>query len=277
MIAARVGRRTAAQHVIARIRTSPSVRLAGVAAIGLAIVLTVLQVAGLLVNPEALARLVALDFAMYLDHTQRALGGGSFYLDRQLHGPYPIVTGDSYYPPTTMLLFAPFLVLPALLWWIIPLAIIAAVVVYWRPSLWGLLVIAWSVWWWRSVQIVVLGNPSMWIAAAVAVGTVVRWPLALVILKPTLLPVAALGSHRRSFWLALGVIAVVSLPFGRQWVDYAHAALDSSVQWSYSLNDLPIVLIGVVAWLSSKRRQPLGSSVGRYIDAAMLTGAQTPA
>lgn len=250
-------RRTAALNVIAQIGTSPSVRLACVFAIGLAIVLTALQVTGLFVNPEALSRLVALDFAMYLDHTERALSGGSFYLDRQLHGHYSILTGDSYYPPTTMLLFAPFLVLPGLLWWIIPLGIIAAVVVYWRPSPWGLLVIAWSIWWWRSVQIVVLGNPSMWIAAAVAAGTVIRWPLALVILKPTLLPVAALGSSRRSFWLALGVIAVLSLPFGRQWVDYAHAALDSSVQWSYSLNDLPIVLIGVVAWLSSKRRQPL--------------------
>ncbi|HEY6569357.1 MAG TPA: hypothetical protein VIZ22_03660 [Candidatus Limnocylindrales bacterium] len=247
-----------AGNAVARARTSPSMRLAGVAVIGLALALTVLQVAGLLVNPEALARLVALDFTMYLDHTERALAGGSFYLDRQLHGHYPILTGDSYYPPTTMLLFAPFLVLPALLWWILPLGIIAAVVVYWRPSLWGLVAIAGCVWWWRSVQIVVLGNPSMWVAAAVAAGTVIRWPLALVILKPTLLPVAALGSDRRSFWLALGIIAMVSVPFGRQWVDYAHAALDSSVQWSYSLNDVPIVLIGVIAWLASTRRPPLG-------------------
>ncbi len=267
------GWRMATHKLVAQLRTSPSMRLAGVAAIGLAIALTVLQVAGLLVNPEALGRLVALDFSMYLDHTARALAGGSFYLDRQLHGHYPIVTGDSYYPPTTMLLFAPFLVLPALLWWVIPLSIIAAVVIYWRPSLWGLLVIAWCVWWWRSVQIVVLGNPSMWVAAAVAAGTVVRWPLALVILKPTLLPVAAMGYDRRTFWLALGVIALVSLPFGRQWVDYAHAALDSSVQWSYSLNDVPIVLIGLVAWLASKRRQPLSGRVSRYIDAAIPTGA----
>lgn len=238
-------------------RTSPSLRIVGAASIGLAIVLTILQVIGLLLNPEALSRLVALDFTMYLDHTRRALEGGSFYLDRQLHGHYSIVTGDSYYPPTTMLLFAPFLVLPALLWWIVPLAIIAAVVVHWRPSLWGLVAIAWCVWWWRSVQIVALGNPSMWLAAAVAAGTVVGWPYALVILKPTLLPIAALGAGRRSFWLALAVIALLSLPFGRQWLDYAHAALDSSVQWSYSLNDVPIVLIGVIAWLASPRRPPL--------------------
>ena len=232
-------------------------RLAGAVAVVLAIALTALQVVGLLVNPDALSRLVALDFAMYLDHTQRAIEGGSFYLDRQLHGHYSILTGDSYYPPTTMLLFAPFLVLPALLWWIIPLAIIAAVVIYWRPNLWGIVVIAWFAWWWRSVQIVVLGNPSMWIAAAIAAGTVVRWPLALVILKPTLLPVTALGLRGRSFWLALGVIGIVSLPFGRQWIDFAHAAIDSSVQWSYSLNDVPIVLIGVIAWLASPRREPL--------------------
>ena len=232
-------------------------RLAGAAAVALATALTALQVAGLLVNPDALSRLVALDFAMYLDHTQRAIEGGSFYLDRQLNGHYPILTGDSYYPPTAMLLFAPFLVLPALLWWVIPLATIAAVVIYWRPNLWGIVVIAWFVWWWRSVQIVVLGNPSMWIAAAIAAGTVVRWPLALVILKPTFLPLTVLGSHRRSFWLALGVIGMVSLPFGRQWVDYTRATLDSSVQWSYSLNDVPFVLIGVIAWLASKRRAPL--------------------
>jgi hypothetical protein len=226
-------------------------------AIALAIALTVAQVVGLLLNPEPLSRLVALDFGMYLDHTSRALAGGSFYLDRQLHGHYSIVTGDSYYPPTTILLFAPFLVLPALLWWIIPLAVIAAVVVYWRPGVWGLVAIAWCIWWWRSVQIVVLGNPSMWIAAAVAVGTIMRWPYALVVLKPPLLPIAALGADRRSFWVALAVIAALSLPFGRQWVDYAHAAFDSSVQWTYSLNDVPIVLIGVIAWLASRRRAPL--------------------
>ena len=57
------------------------------------------------------------DLTLYLGATQRFLGGGTFYLERQLHGPYNGQPGDLFYPPPAVLLFAPFEVLPMILWW----------------------------------------------------------------------------------------------------------------------------------------------------------------
>jgi hypothetical protein len=246
-------------QVSTRAARSPTVRFAGRMTLAVGVFLLACQLIALAVHPAELARIAGLDFSIYLDHTRRALEGGSFYLDRQLHGPYSIELGDSYYPPPTILLFAPFLVLPAIAWWIVPIAVVVAVVAYWRPGPWGLAAIVWSMWWWRSTQIVILGNPSMWIAAAVAAGTLARWPLALIVLKPTLLPFVALGVGGRGFWISLGVLALLSLPFALMWTDYARAAMDSSIRWSYSLNDIPLVLIGVTAWLGSRWRPPIRS------------------
>jgi hypothetical protein len=77
-------------------------------------------------RPEALG----VDFHQYLAHTQRWLDGGSLYLERQLQGPYEIQAGDSLYPPPILYLTVPFaLGVPQLLWWAIPLTIIAAIAV----------------------------------------------------------------------------------------------------------------------------------------------------
>src|SRR5690348_5487772 len=70
------------------------------------------------------------DMNLYLDAARHWLGGGSFYLDRQLAGPYEITGGDVLYPPVALALFVPFTVLPAVLWFAIPLAIVGWTVVW---------------------------------------------------------------------------------------------------------------------------------------------------
>ena len=42
----------------------------------------------------------AVDFDTYHAATERILAGQSWFLDRQLHGPYDLMLGDVLYPPT---------------------------------------------------------------------------------------------------------------------------------------------------------------------------------
>lgn len=67
------------------------------------------------------ALVIGLDRATYSDGAQRWLNGGSFYLDRQLHGPYEIHMGDVLYPPTLPWLLIALSFLPALVWWAVPI------------------------------------------------------------------------------------------------------------------------------------------------------------
>ena len=81
---------------------------------------------------------LAIDYRQYMAATSTWLDGGSFYQPWQLAGPY-VITRDELrldlipvlYPPTSLLLFVPFAAVPALtpLWWIVPIAIVSAVVV----------------------------------------------------------------------------------------------------------------------------------------------------
>ena len=98
------------------------------------------------------------------------------------------------------------------------------------------------------------GNPSMWIAAFAAAGTVAGWPYVLVLLKPSLAPLALPGIRRRSWWIAGLALAAISLPFGSMWLDYVTAIRNADEGVLYSLRDVPIVLIPIVAWWGGSRR-----------------------
>jgi hypothetical protein len=120
------------------------------------------------------------DYALYIAGTERWLAGGGFYSDAQLAGPYPIVKSEVLYPPPTLLLFIPFTVLPAFLWWAIPLGTIGLIVLSWRPTqigwtgLLGLLVLPTTGGWSWTLDVIYNGNPAMWSAAFVALAT--RFP-----------------------------------------------------------------------------------------------------
>jgi hypothetical protein len=199
---------------------------------------------------------IASDHDFVMAQAARILAGGPVYQTWELTNPiYPQTWADLYPPTTVFLLFIPMSLLPAILWWAIPLGTIGAVVWRYRPSLWGWTAIAaLALLWPHTWAVVQLGNPAMWIAMFVALGTTSRWPAALVFLKPTLAPFALIGVRSKWWWVAiveLGLVSLVTIP---AWVDYARV-LDNltGFDWTYSFNHVGIVLIPVAARLSSRR------------------------
>jgi hypothetical protein len=195
------------------------------------------------------------DFFGYLAAARTWLETGAFYLPRQLHGAYQIEIGDVLYPPTVLWLLVPFTVLPAVAWWAIPLGITAVVIRGWRPS----------VYWWPlmaagfafpdSPYMIVRGTPTIWLVAGVAAALRWRWPGALVLLKPSLLPFALIGIRSRGWWIAVGVLALATLPLLGLVPNWLAAVLDGQGKSGllYSAKDLPIVSIPVFAWLGRTR------------------------
>jgi len=197
------------------------------------------------------------DLAMYLDRTRILLSGGSFYPPEHLAAPY-VLSGDAIlYPPTTIPLFSLFLALPAALFWIIPVVVIILVVWRHRPAAWAWPLMAACLAYTPTIVKIVHGNPVMWAAAAVAIGTVYRWPSVFVLLKPSLAPLALVGATRRSWWLAFAGLGIAGLVFLPLWIDYAvvleHARGPLATPL-YSLSDVPLMLIPLIAWRGATRR-----------------------
>ena len=198
---------------------------------------------------------IGLDYGIYQDRAAGFVAGNGFYLPRQLTGPYDLQNGDSLYPPPALLLFIPFLYLPALLWWAIPLGIILGIVVYHRPTMWvwplvALCTIAGN----GFASIIQKGNPTMWVGAAIPLATLWRPAAVLVLLKPSLFPFAFFGANRRSWWLALAVVGLISLAFLPMWLDYFSVVSDARGRdWRYSASEVPFLLIPLIAWVGRTR------------------------
>jgi hypothetical protein len=201
--------------------------------------------------------IVGIDYEIYMDATRRWLAGGPFYLPLQVAGPYPVLLGVVLYPPNALILFVPFTFLPAVIWWAIPIIIVALTAWSWRPSMlaWACIVACLTVptSWWR----IEAGKPLLWMVAALALGTRYGWPAVAVLLKPSLFPFAIVGIRSRSWWLALGVGVLLSLPFAGMWMDYARVLMNARGQQAsllYSLGDVPLMLIPLLAWLGRTAR-----------------------
>lgn len=213
---------------------------------------------GLAWNPADLGH----DRDTYMWAAQRWLSGGSFYLPYQLAGPYELLTNrEVLYPPTSIPLFALFSVLPAVLWWL-PVPIVIGVAVWQRPNpvaLMILVIAGTTPWVWVNV---LTGNPVIWACAALALGTVYGWPGAAVLLKPSLAPFALFGSNTRGWWALLavgGAMAVVLAPMWPQWLTVMSNAHGGRVGILYSLGDISMMCIPLIAWAgSTRRRAPLG-------------------
>ena len=145
-----------------------------------------------------------LDYRWHVAAAQRLLDTGTPYLPWQLTGPYVIGNGAILYPPTAFLLFIPFIWLPAVLWWAVPIAI--------RPGRCG-----------GTARRCGRGSSSRCCSPSTSrststcsgtrrcgssrpsrAGTVWRWPFVFVFAKPTFAPIAFLGIRHRSWWVALG-------------------------------------------------------------------------
>lgn len=194
------------------------------------------------------------------DFAQRWLETGSMYLPNQISGPfaaqppYVPVAMPSMYPPQAILLFLPFLVLPAFLWWAIPLAILVGVLAYLRPAPWSWPVIALICVWPNTSSVFFAGGTTMWMAAAVALGTVLGWPLLLVLLKPTFAPFALLGIRDRRWWVGAAGLAVLSLVMFPELVRYLSVVRNATgTSLLYSVGDLPLMILPLVARTAAAR------------------------
>lgn len=198
---------------------------------------------------------IGADLRYYQFVAQRWLDTGVFYTDRQLTGPYEVQTlVDNLYPPHVLYLFLPFLILPGLLWWVIPLGVIAYVVWWCRPVEWMWPILALIVLFPKTPGQILFGNTDMWVAAAIAGGVRCAWPAVLVSFKPSLAFFAVIGIRGRSWWIAVGLLALASLPFLPLWLDYPMAMANSSAKFWYSFGNLPFFVLPIVAWLGSSRR-----------------------
>jgi hypothetical protein len=219
----------------------------GVSAIILAYVVAV----GLFYPHGLLAGPYGGDYATYMTAAHDWLAGRGFYLDYQLVGPYVVTATERLYPPTILPFLVVFAFLPGILWWAIPAAIVIGVVVYWRPRMlaWAAILLCLAVP--STLEGWAVGNPGIWIAAAVAAGTRWGWPGVLVLLKPSLFPFAVVGIRTRGWWIAAGLLALVSLAFLPLWVDYATVLLNARgprVSLLYSMAAVPMLLIPIIAW-----------------------------
>lgn len=197
---------------------------------------------------------VGVDFVLYRQSAVDWLSGHSVYLSRQLAGPYVIQGGDRLYPPTALLLFAPFVYLPAWLWWAVPFA--GTLYGFWRQDL--------AAWTWPLVLLVAAivmpgyleGNPGIWMTAFLALGLSWSGPAALVLLKPTLAPFALPGIRHRSWWLVVAALAGASLLFGPLWVDWWRAAVVNPTNGGllYNATSYPWAILMIVISLGRNGR-----------------------
>lgn len=230
-------------------------------AIVVSVAVFAIPLAFVLLVPRALEQPLGVDFTLYRDVAARWLAGGSYFEPYQLAGPYEIRAGDVLYPPVGLWLFVPFALLPAvaawLLWWAVPVGATGWAI--WRlrprPAVWPLLALCLA--WPTTLLKTWTGNPVIWCVAALALGTLYRWPSVFVLLKTSLFPFALFGANRRSWWLALGGLLLLSLPFGALWGEWVASVVNSRGGGGlYSTLEVPMLLLPLVAWLGRTAREP---------------------
>jgi hypothetical protein len=197
------------------------------------------------------------DFNTYLERTSSWLAGDGFYYPWQISGPYQITDGVAMYPPVTLLLFAPFTVVPHILWWVIPAAITTAGLWRMRPSPWGWALLA-VVAYLRLLTPIAAGNPVIWSLAFLTAGF--TWPVLMpwATLRPSVVPWVLPFARRRAWWIGLGLMVVASVPFGTMWIDYVavlrNAQTTETLGPLYAVGEWPMMLALWVAYLTRSSR-----------------------
>jgi hypothetical protein len=200
------------------------------------------------------------DHAIYMAAADRIRAGGSLYPAYQLAGPYVVASLPELYPPPTVIgLIIPMSFLPGWVWWALPLAIISGTVLAYRPSLvgWAAILAFLAVpHTWTSIA---AGNPALYAAAAVAVGTRWRWVTLGALLKPTLLPFALLGAGSRWWWVAAALGVALSLAMVPAWLDYLSVLRNLSdgggvlYTLGNAIENAPLLFIPVAAYVARRR------------------------
>jgi hypothetical protein len=227
---------------------------------------------GVLSNRTSLGDLPGVDFRLYRDAAAGWLAGGPFYPASQLAAPFSVTEGTPIlFPPPVLILLLPFTVLPAALWWVVPLTITAWVLWRLRPSAIAWAIIGIALWFPNTIALIVAGNPAIWSLAALALGALYGWPSVLAAIKLTIAPLALFGCWKRSWWATLAIVAVVSALFAPMWPDYLIVLANTRAPLGvlYSVGNVPMLLIPIVAWLardpSATALETPGRTFGRVL------------
>jgi len=197
---------------------------------------------------------IGADPVFFRSIAQRWLDTGEFYMERQLSGRYTTVTlVDNLYPPSALYLFVPFTVLPPLLWWAVPIGFVVWAIWRLRPRMWAWPLLALVLALPKTWVVLFYGNTDMWLTAFVAGAVLWAWPAVLITIKPSLVFLAAIGITRRSWWVAAGVFALLNLPLIPLWFQWISVIRNSTATFEYSLANIPLITLPVVAWLASRR------------------------
>ena len=229
--------------------------LAGPLGFGLTVVFVIAGIALFLASASGAFELGVWghDVRHYLLATQRWIDTGSPYVPAEVAAPFQYQPMTFLHPPSALLLFAPFLVLPLPLWWV-PLPIVAWSIAAWRPARWTWPIIALVLAYPRVHVAIILGNSDIWVWAAIALGIRYGWPAALIVIKPSVFPLLLVGARHRSFYVGLAVAALLCLPFGSLWIDWLHVAANSPAGLLYSILSLPWLLLPVLAYAARTTR-----------------------
>ena len=223
-------------------------------AIGLSVTFAVIGLAQLAFGMTGVGQLiVGLDIGHYLDGTRRWIETGSPYIPAEVAGPFQIAPETFLHPPVAVLLFVPFLVLPLVLWWAIPIGIVVWCLVSWRPADWTWPIIAALLALSRFMIPLIVGNSDLWVWAAIAAGLRFGWPAVLVVIKPSLFPFMFIGVRRRSWWIAAVAVLLVCLPFGALWADWVAVLRNAPKDLGYSVPNVPWLVVPIVAWAARTR------------------------
>jgi hypothetical protein len=228
---------------------------------GLLVVLTVVPLAFLaadwvriLGHPSGLMAIVGIDYQLYVDAALRFLNGGDFYYSWQYVAPYGQESLPILYPPEALALLIPFTVIPAVVWWLIPISVTTALIVSFRPRLGAYPALALCLWWPETIVHIVTGNPVVWVTMFVALGTRYRWPSALgAVLKPTLAPFALIDARDRRWWFVAGLAL---LPFCWLLPSYVSVLTKFKPTFglAYSFVDVPLVLMPIISYVARQAR-----------------------
>ena len=213
--------------------------------------------------------LIAVDLEIYLGYARRFLSEGSMYAETQ-SSPYvgqPYVSGPipddmpCLYPPAAIYLFAPFLVLPRIIWWLVPLGVMGHVLLRLRPARWTWPFIVAPLVTPEFAAGLATGNTGMWMVAAVAGGIEWGWPSIGVLLKPFLAPFALIGAGRRGWWIGLGIAIAISIPLISDWLAYPTIISNAGGLNYDPLAYATMLLVPVFGWLGSGRRRVAAANV----------------
>ena len=217
------------------------------------------------------------DYRFYMVGVRLWLSTGSPFDPRTLAGPYAqFPDGAFLHPPIALPLMAPFAVLPWILWWVLPVAVILVCIRAWEPPTWSWPVIALGAAYWGTCSIVAAGNSTLWVAALFAAGFRLGWPAALIAVKPTLVPLALVGVRRRSWWVAGGIMAIVSLLLLPLWPQWLTAIRNAPLGLTYNSEEgLGLYWIVVSAWAAGYLHRRAGSD-GRLGRITVVLPADQP-